>query len=216
MQPNNPYPPNQQPPASQYPQPTVPSDYLNSIAAPTPVKILNPLILWGLIAAALIVIIIVVVVVASTAGSGSGKNLAGVGARASTLREVSAAAQKNIQSSQLRTLNSSLTLVLTDANRELTAPLKAQEINLKDAKNTSIVAVKKDFADLEKRLEDARLNGVFDRTYAREMTFQLKTLNTDMGSLYDSSRSKSLKKILNDANETLTPLIEEFNSFNDA
>ncbi len=37
-----------------------------------------------------------------------------------------------------------------------------------------------------------------------------------MGSLYDSSRSESLKKILNDANETLTPLIEEFNSFNDA
>lgn len=216
MQPNNPYPPDQLPPAGQYQQPTVPSDYLNTIAAPPPVKKMNPLLLWGLIAGLLIAIIVVVIAVASNAGSGSSKNLAGIGARASTLKDTSEDAQKNIQSSQLRTLNSSLTLVLTDTNRELAAPLKAQEINLKDTKNTSIVSVKTEFEALEKRLEDARLNGVYDRTYAREMTFALKTLNSDMGTLYDSSRSTALKKILSDANATLNPLIEEFNSFNEA
>mgnify|MGYP006951059989 CR=1 FL=1 len=213
MQPNDPYQSNQLPQAGAQ-QPQVPSDYLNTIAAPTPVKTLNPMILWGLIGGLLILAIVAIIGVSSSIGGNPTSSLASVGARLDGLRTQSEAGQKNIQSSQLRTLNSSLTLVLTNANRDFAAPLKAQEINLKDNKNESILAVRNDFTEVEKRLEDARLNGVYDRTYAREMTYALKTLNSDMATLYNSTRSAALKKILDDTQKTLTPLVIEFSSFN--
>ena len=220
MQPNDPYQSGQLPPAgqSQQPQPQVqpqvPSDYLNSIAAPTPVKTLNPMVLWGLIGGLLILVIAVIIGVSSSLGGNATASLAGVGAGFNSLQEVSEGGQENIQSTQLRTLNSSLTLVLTNANRDLSAPLKAQDISLKDSKNSSVIAVRNNFEAVSKRLEDARLNGVYDRTYAREMTYALKSLNNDMGELYDSTRSSELKKILDDTQKTLSPLIIEFSSFN--
>lgn len=203
MQPND---PNQQPQFS--------SDYLNQIAAPAQVKTLNPFILWGLIGGALLLAVIVVLAVTSANSGPSSSSLASVAAKLDNLKTVSEDAQDNIQSSELRTLNSSLTLSLTNTNRDLAKPLKAQDISLKDKKDTTITAVAKDFESLSKRLEDARLNAVFDRTYAREMTYALKTLHGDMVALYKKSRSTELKTTLDTADSNLKPLLEGFESFN--
>lgn len=199
MQPNTPY---QQPP--------VPSDYLNQIAAPAQVKTLNPFVLWGLIAGVLLLAVIIVVAVVSGGGRDATSSLAGVAARFSALQTVSEDAQENLQSSELRTLNSSLALSLTNSNRDLAGPLKLQKIDPKDKKNRTVTTVTAEFGKLDKRLEDARLNAVFDRTYAREMTYQLKTLRADMLALYKQTRSKSLKTALATADSNLKPLVKSF------
>ena len=74
--------------------------------------------------------------------------------------------------------------------------------------------ITKEFEALDGRLEDARLNAVYDRTYAREMTFALKTLHSDMSILYKSTRSKPLKEVLNTTDTNIEPLLDEFQSFN--
>lgn len=204
MQPNNPY----------QPQPQIPSDYLNQIAAPAQVKTMNPLLLWSMIGGLLVLGIIIVIAISSGSQGPSSSSLTAVAAKLSNLKALSQSAEDNIQSSELRTLNSSLTLVLTNTNRDMAAPLKAQDISLKDKKNKTVIAAQKDLTELESRLEDARLNAAFDRTYAREMTYALKTLQSDMTVLYKKSRSKSLKTALDTGYENLTPLTKEFENFN--
>lgn len=202
-------PPNQSPQPSQFP-----SDYLNQIAAPAQVKTLNPMILWGLIAGVLILAIIVVTTVTSSGGGPSPSSLSAIATKFDALKVVSDDAEKKIQSSELRVINSSLNLSLTNANRDLQEPLKLQEISLKDKKNTSISAVRTEFEELDGRLEDARLNGIYDRTYAREIGYQLTTLRSDMVVLYKKTRSTSLKSALESADANLKPLAEDFSSFN--
>jgi hypothetical protein len=69
-------------------------------------------------------------------------------------------------------------------------------------------------AGLTSRLEDARLNAVYDRTYAREIAFYLKSLHTDMSKLYASTSSGSLKDVLKTTDTNLSPITEEFSNFN--
>jgi hypothetical protein len=202
MQPNNPY-----------QQPQVPSDYLDQISSAQPVKTLNPFVLWGLIGGLLIVAIVAVSLILS-AGGDSSASLTSTAARFAALQDTTDDAQENLQNSDLRTLNSSLTLVLTNTNRDLAGPLKEQDIKLKDKKNKTISAVTADFEALENRLEDARLNAVFDRTYAREMTFQLKTLQSDMAVLYKKTNSSSLRTALQTADANLDPIVEGFSTSN--
>ena len=172
------------------------------------------MILWGLIAGVLILAIIVVTAVTSSGGGPSPSSLSAIATKFDALKVVSDDAEKKIQSSELRVINSSLNLSLTNANRDLQEPLKLQEISLKDKKNTSISAVRTEFEELDGRLEDARLNGIYDRTYAREIGYQLTTLRSDMVVLYKKTRSTSLKSALESADANLKPLAEDFSSFN--
>lgn len=205
MQPNN----------SQSPQP-LSVDYLDSIASAQPVKTVNPFMLWGLIGGLLIFIFAVVMAVSSTSSGTPSASLASVGATLVDLQKVSENAQDNIQSTKLQSLNSSLTLTLTNTNRDMAEILKAQKINLKNTKeNKNLLIVKKDFEALEQRLEDARLNAVYDRTYAREITYSLKTLHANMGQLYKATRSKSLKAVLDKTDSSLNLLLAGYEDFND-
>lgn len=202
-------------PDNQPQQPQFSSDYLNQIAAPAQVKTLSPFVLWGIIAGALILIVTIVIFISSASGSGtSTSSLSSVAAKIAGLKVLTETEQDNIQSTELRTLGSSLTLTLTNANRDLEEPLKTNKISLKSKKVPAINAVNKDLEEMTGRLEDARLNAVFDRTYAREMTFALKTLRSDMSTLYKNTKSKKLKTALETADANIKPISEEFASFN--
>lgn len=202
-------------PNDPYQQPQVPSDYLDQIAAPSSVKTVNPLILWGLIGGLLIAVVAVVLGVSSMNSGPSASSLTSVAARLSNLKAVTDDAQGKIQNSDLRTLNSSLTLSLANTNRDLTEPLKAQEINLKNKKNETVIATTKDLEELRGRLEDARLNAVYDRTYAREVLYELRTLRSDMEVLYKKTRSDELKSILSTADSNFLPVVEGLSNFNE-
>jgi len=204
-------------PNYQQPQPQLTPDsgldYLNAIATPAQTKTINPLILWGLIAAALIVVIVVIISIAS-GGNNPTKQLTLVGTSTTDLQELTEAANNDIRSSELRSINSSLTLTLTNTNRDLAEPLKKQKINLKNVKqNKTVATVTGVYDKVDERLEDARLNGLYDRTYVREVTFLLKTLHADMEELFNSSRSKSLKATLETNDNNLAPLLESLESF---
>lgn len=184
-------------------------DYLNTIAPQTPVKTINPFILWGGIIAALL---LVVLTVAGLANSGTGTDtlLARVGATSSNLKDLTDEAADSMQSSELRSINSNLSITLANMNRDLAEPLAAKKINLKNPKkNKAVAEVALEYAEIQERLEDARLNGLYDRTYTREIIYQLKTLNSYMGQLYESTNSEALKTVLDSNNENLRVLLEE-------
>lgn len=187
-------------------------DYLNTIAPQTPVKTINPFILWGGIIAALLLVVLTVAGIANS-GTGTETLLARVGATSSNLKELTDDATDSMQSSDLRSLNSNLSLVLANTNRDLSEPLAAKKINIENAKkNKAVAEVAQEYNEIRERLEDARLNGLYDRTYTREIIYQLKTLSSYMGQLYESTKDDELKTILDSNNENLIVLLDELES----
>lgn len=182
----------------------IPVDYLNTIA-PEPTKSpMNNKLFFGVIIGALIVLVLAVVFIVTTGGSSNTQSLERLGLRLQSLQTISKNAEKNIQSSALLSTNGNLSTYLVNTNRNIATPLSAAGINLKKANKTLIV--EESGTELSKKLEDARLNAVFDRTYAREMAYQLETTAVLMNKLYKSTNSTSLKAYLPGAYKDIVSL----------
>jgi hypothetical protein len=184
-------------------------DYLNSISSTPAPKTIKPLYLWVLIVGVIVLVAVVVMLVLSS-GNGTKDNLMTFAARLSMLETVSTDAKDNIQSSDLRTTNSSLTLILTNANRDV-LPLSGK-INKKSSAAKTVAA---ETTMLTTALENARLNAVYDRTYAREMSYQLKDIRTQMSILYKNTNKTALKTYLEKTDESIKPIQESLASFNE-
>ena len=203
-----------QPEQNQQPQPQYSIDYLNQIA-PQPKKPgLNNKTFLLLVGGGLLLVIIVGIFVLSSGGSGPTQKMQTLAARMQTLQTISDKAQKNIKSGQLRSTNSNLTIFLTNANRDIVDPLKKNGVDIKKLDKTIVTAEKGDA--LSTKLEDARLNATFDRTYAREMGYQLDTLAVLMKDIYNKGNSKSMKDFLLATDKNLEPIKKELNDFNAA
>lgn len=212
-----PTPPQGPPPVQSYtpfPEPAqMPVDYLNQIAPQTPKK---PLFTFGLkqivlIGAALVILVIILSVIIGNISGAKRDPLQHLAARLNATQTIATNAQINLKSTELRSLNSNLKLYLTNTNRDITGPLLSAGVNsTKLSKN--IIAAESTTA-LSGRLEDARLNAVFDRTYAREMAYQLGTLMTLMDQIYSSTGNAQLKTFLKSAYDNLKPTQESFANF---
>ena len=158
-----------QPDSTQTPEnnPTaIPMSYLDQIAAPPPKKanfFNNKIALFGAIAVGLLVIILGVSIIPKPVDP-----VASLAARLSATKKVADDASSKLKDSQLRSINSNLKIYLTNTIRNITPFLTEQNITLTkiDAKITAAEAT----TEMEARLEDARLNATYDRTYAREMS----------------------------------------------
>lgn len=195
------------------PQAPLPTDYLNQIATQVPKK---SMLHFGMrqiimIGAALVILVIILSVVMNSIASGKREPLEHLSARLTATQAVVTNAQVNLKSSKLRSLNSNLKLYMTNTNRDITAPLLAAGVDTKKLSKNIVVA--ESTTALSARLEDARLNAVFDRTYAREMTYQLGTLMTTMNDIYKSTSNAELKTFLKTSYDNLKPTQASFSNF---
>lgn len=188
-----------------------PIDYLNQISAKPVQKTVNSKLVFVLIGGVILLAIIALFALMS-GGNGPTQKMQTLAARLQTLQKVSSTAQKSIKSGELRGTNSSLTIFLTNATRDMVDPLSKSGVDIK--KLDKNIVTKENGETLSKKLEDARLNAVFDRTYSREMTYQLETVAALMTDIYTSSKSKALKDYLLKTDEGLQPLKKQLAEFN--
>jgi len=209
--PQTPFP--QAPPPQQQPEQQVPVDYLNQIAPQAPKKSMFSFGIKQVVigAVGLVVLMLILVGIVNTFAGGKKEALEQLSARLTSTETVAVDAQKNLKSSKLRSLNSNLKLYMTNTNRDIVTPLKSSDINV--AKLSPKVVEAESTTALSGRLEDARLNAVFDRTYAREMAYQLGTLLTLMQEIYNSTGNTELKTFLKSAYDNLKPTQESFTNF---
>jgi hypothetical protein len=212
MDPNQPKSPLQ--PQASSPQPSLPADYLNQIA-PKTIKRKLPFtkmqrIILAVVGVAIIVVLVLVIV---TAAGGGKKPIEQLAARLLSTETIAKAADVNIKSSQLRALNSNLVIYLTNTNRDIAAPLL--EIKLDVTKLDKTVVASEAGTDVTARLNDARLNAVYDSTYAREIAYRLGTTIALMQQIDGSTSNKDLKSFLGSAITNLQPTQKSFGDFND-
>jgi hypothetical protein len=200
------------PPVAPPAQPQYSIDYLNQIApAPQKKGIGNRLVL-ALIGGGVVLIALVGVMSLLTGGTGPTQNMQTFAARVQTLEKITAGAQKNIKSNDLRGSNVNLNIFLTNTDQGMTDPLAKNGVTVTKIDKTITAA--EDGAALTAKLEDARLNAVYDRTYAREMSYQLSALQALMNTIYRGSKSKSMQGFLKTTNDSLVPIKKQFDTFN--
>lgn len=199
-----------QPDQNQYPV-----DYLNQIAPQSTKPTMNKIMVFGMIGGVVLLAIIAIFIL-SNLGGGPVQKMQTLAARLQTLQKISSDSQKNLKAGQLRTINSNLTLYLTNTNRDIADPLSKNGVDSKKLDKSITAAEEAKGEALSQKLENARLNAILDRTYAREMTFQLETLAVLMKELYVSSKSTSFKDFLKTTDANLLPLKKQLSEFNAA
>ncbi len=199
-----------------YPDPNTqaPIDYLNQIA-PQPKRPGVDKRAVGAVVAIIVTVLTIVIgflIFISNSAAGPKTSMVTLAARMQAMQEVSDKAQKNIKSSQLRSVNSNLKILLTNANRDIAAPLAIEKIDVTKLDKTAVAKEKAD--KITATLEDARLNATFDDTYAREMGFKLATIAVLMQQISEQSKSKSMQEFLLETDENLQPIKQQLESFN--
>jgi nitrogen fixation/metabolism regulation signal transduction histidine kinase len=193
-----------------------PYDYLNQIAPEAPKKPLFALnlrtVVFGAVAA--VILIIIIAVVSGAATSSSKEPWQQLSARLAVTATVVDGASASIKNSQLRSMNSDLKLYITNTQRDLTKPLSALDIN--PAKIPATIVAKEKGTGIDTRLEDGRLNAKYDSTYAREMTYQLATILSQLQKLYAGNNGPKTKELLKNAYDNLLPTYTSISEFSTA
>lgn len=196
------------------PQSNLSVDYLNQIAPQAPKRKIpltkKQLIIVGVVVALFVIVMILVAVV----GGGGKKPVQQLAARLQSTETIVTAAATKIKSSQLRALNSNLKIYLTNTNRDIATPLLTVSVDV--TKLDENVVSKETGEDVTARLEDARLNATYDRTYAREIAYRLETIVVLMRQIQASTSKEDLKTFLTNALVNLEPTQKDFEDFSAA
>ncbi|MDB5177910.1 MAG: hypothetical protein JWO61_293 [Candidatus Saccharibacteria bacterium] len=175
---------------------------------------MNSKLVLALIGGGVLLLIILILFIVSSNGGTKTVSLERLGLRLQTLQKITTDAQKNIKSSSLRSINSNLKTSLINTNRDIASPLTAAKVDLK--KTDKQLVTEENGEALTASLENARLNATFDRTYAKEMAYQLDRTTVLMNSLLKSTKSTSLKTFLGTSTKDLSALQKQFAQYNSA
>ena len=120
--------------------------------------------------------------------------------------------QSSVKSSGLRSYSASLSGVLSNTSKELTAEekydFKAKNMDDKISEEETLL---KD--GLENELFEAKINGVLDRIYAHKMAYEISLITNRESQILKSSNSENLKNILETSYNSLNNLYDGFNDF---
>lgn len=188
------------------PSPQFNVDYLNQISvAPTKKGLFSKtqMIILGVLG-----IIVVVVLILSFTLTGKPKTLSRVASRLATSQTIIDDAQKNLKDSSLRSINSSLSIYTKNASRDLATVYSVPKDPIKSALSADTTT------DLAVKLEDARLNAVFDRVYAREIAYHLQVTINLLNQAYKTS-SSNVREYITATLNNLIPTQKTFAEFKD-
>lgn len=216
-QPNQPGQQSPQPQPPQQPQSDFSIDYLDQISAPQKkVTPPNPLVLVGVIGVGILAIIGFAIMMFGGSGSSTLTKSTDVYLRLQTLQKIATTEQRQLRDNDLRSTNVAFSLYLSNTLRDINTPIKTIGV---DATKIPKATTSKEAAyatEINKTFEEARLNVMLDRTYAREMAYQIEVLRNMMASLYKSTTSKSLKTALGTSDASLAQSAKSFEEFSGA
>ena len=126
-------------------------------------------------------------------------------------QKVTKDAGKRIKNNRLKSINSTRNASLVNASTNLEKPLGGLGV---DTKKLRATVQKTEYHDqhLVDKLEDARLNAVYDRTYTTQMEYKVKDIQLNMQAISKAGTTKeandAFKKVDTDLNTVIKSLEE--------
>lgn len=197
--------------------PQRPDQYLDTIAAqaqpPKPAPFIPRKVLYG--GGIAIILAIILIVFGTIFGSSQRGSAEVLLARLNATQPIVEDAQSKLNSSQLRSLNSGLSIYFTNTLRDSAELFSNVGVEANSLPTNVVEKEAEATTALTERLEDARLNAIFDRTYALEMDYRLATIMTLMQETYNSTSNEELRSYLTEAYDNLETTQQAFADFNE-
>lgn len=192
-------------------------DYLDQMAAPVKQPIDKKFIFAG-IGVAIALLIAMMLMFITPQRSTSVANEISLYTTMIDVEKSTDQSERNLKSSGMSSTNSAMRSALSNAARDMQTPLTnmgQEPSKLKSA------ATKPPYHDdkLVTTLEDARLNGIYDRVYAREMNTKMKLMLSYMESIEKHNSRESMKEFISknkQSFETVQKSIEDWQSSDEA
>lgn len=166
-------------------------------------------LIFGILGILTLITLLLVVVVQLSKGSYSTTEQ--LAARLISIKSTADDSTENLKSSRVRAINSDLKIYLTNTIRDFKPILEKKNIDIEEL-SPKVLNIESNEKLLEK-LEDARLNAVLDRTYAREMSYVLELTANLINKIVKSNKDSEFKIFLESAKTNLIPIQEEFELF---
>lgn len=207
MQPNQPNQPNPQPHDYSI-------DYLDQISAPTKRTVApNPFVLVIIIGVGLLAIIGFAIMMFGGSGNSQTEKVTQIYLRTQTLQKIADTEQRQLRDNDLRSTNAAFSLYLSNLLRDMKDPMDKLKIVTEKIPKTLTAKETALTTEVNAKFEEARLNVVLDRTYAREMAYQISILRSMMASLYKATGNQSLKTILGTSDPSLAQTAKSLSDF---
>lgn len=192
-------------------------NYLNEISAPVKsggvTKKQKLILLIAGAALALIVLAVVMIVFSISAGQKT-DTVTSAYLRLSNLQASARNLQKNVSDSSLRAINAEFNTQLTNSVRDFGVKMEEAGIEL-DKISTKVEEDETAHIDtFNNAMENARLNGIFDRMYATNVLYELNLLIPLIDQAVTNTNNSGLKEILATIRSETVTLQERFTSFN--
>lgn len=131
--------------------------------------------------------------------------------RSANLSETIDEYNRNLKSSNLRSLTGSLRAVLNETSAS-TATILEEDFGAKSDK-TAEEDEATYIEEVNTTLEDAKLNGLLDREFVREMTYQIGLLLSMESDILSKTKKDNLKDTINNSYTNLENLHKEFSDY---
>ena len=206
-------------------------DYLNQISAqtrsvPNPkaaaanAPIFSPKMLKILIGVAVVTVLIIIVGMI-TGGGDSGAteldNLARVELRMNNLNTEITNYNKFIKSSKVRAIGLSFSSLLANTIRDFEAELDASYEYDEDEISATVTSEEEAHnTELDDTLLEARLNGLLDVAFPRQMSYEIESLLIIYPQASKTTKNEKMISIMNEASKSLTVLHDQFDELFDA
>lgn len=126
--------------------------------------------------------------------------------------EIADEASKNIKSSQLSSLNTSYHGQLVNDLSAMSQPLAKRGIDAKELGKAAKKAAA--FEETLQKLEDARLNAIYDQTYAAELDYQLRSIIMLMEKVEKLSGNKAMVEYVKKGKSNYTTIQDGLKEYN--
>lgn len=190
-----------------------PIDYLDSIATVPKGgnKGVSDKLFFGVIIGGILTALLVGIFALTNSGPNTKSEFERLSVKLEKIQAIADDSQKNIVSSNLRGINTNLSLILANANHDASEIVAAHGID--PEKISPRITQNESSEEILNRLEDARLNATFDRTYARELSYELEMLIVLIGQLEAKTDHSSSLEFLKATRESMEPLQQQFSEF---
>ncbi len=133
--------------------------------------------------------------------------------RIGSLAEVTKESQKNIKNQSLGNVNSALAVQLAGAGSALATAFGEAGVSVESPSENIIAAESSE--QLMVDLEDAYLNGIFDRVYARKISYELEKTMIGINDIHTRTNNPELQSQLEEIYSNLEPLQKQFAEYTD-
>ena len=197
--------------------------YLNQISAENRASKTNSNGLFSpklMIILGAIVLITIIIIVGGSLSSGSEKGVdlvSQISLRSVNLSKTISTYNKQTKSSELRSIASSLSSILTETSSK-TTELLSSVYGLKNGKISEKITEKETayIENVDAELEKARLNGLLDRNYVRILTLQTGLLMSLESECLSRTNNSDVKNVLSNSYANLASIYETLSNYSDS